>query len=91
MSSGVGAMYDDHNDYLRLCEAMGEEPVIGLPLASYKEWDAHWTKLKKKASRDISPRSFTQHRDCEIKGCQAAKKRGYSACMDFCQWMPQKT
>lgn len=46
MSSGVGSMYDDHREYLALCERLGVEPKSGLPLASYKEWSKHWEKLK---------------------------------------------
>lgn len=49
MGSGVGKVYDEHREYLGLCNAMGEEPVGGLPLASAREWSAHFERLKKEA------------------------------------------
>lgn len=47
MSSGVGKVYDEHREYLALCEEFGEEPVTGLPLASVKDWDPHYMRLLK--------------------------------------------
>lgn len=47
MSSGVGKVYDEHREYLELCEEFGEEPVSGLPLASVTQWDPHYMRLLK--------------------------------------------
>lgn len=49
MSSGLADIYDEHREYLGLCEAMGEEPVGGLPLASAAVWGEHYERLKKEA------------------------------------------